>query len=463
MFRFHILTLFPDAFSNVLASSLLGKAQAKNRVAFDLVQIRDFSQDKHKTVDSAPYGGGEGMLLRADVLTAAFESVRAKIETGRRVGAVLMSPQGPLLTQEKAKAFAQDYDDLIVVCGHYEGVDERFIELCIDEEVSIGDYVLTGGELPAMVLADTITRLLPEVVGNEDSVTRDSLEGGLLKYPQYTKPREFRGAIVPEILLSGDHAKIQKWRSDHALLRTKIKRPDLFILFEKIKKILPVLAFLVLGFSCQTAPTGSPSQAKSVKALSNYEEDEIRAPRIQKEVNTTFFNMSEKKPEGYAFDPIRLAELEEQLDQSKNLDIVYFRENRNYFSMTPDSGGGFIIRPNRKRMGALAKTPEGRKKIFEIELTQLRESIAHPCLDDVEDCGDLASDANANPGLIRRFFKRFPDAQFAKARSRLVTEYIKVLEAYRDRKDWEADQKKSVVQFVQKMLKQLHQLNKNRK
>jgi tRNA (guanine37-N1)-methyltransferase len=227
--KFHFLTLFPEVFSPVLGSSLLGKAQTNQRVSFDLTQIRDFATDKHRSVDDTPYGGGEGMLLKVDVLCAAWKSAHAKATSSgpsARVRTILMSPQGPLLTQEKAKELAT-YSDLIVVCGHYEGVDERFIELCVDEEISIGDYVLTGGELPAMVLADAVTRLLPGVVGNESSVSNDSLEGGLLKYPQYTRPREFEGKTVPEVLLSGDHGAIEKWRRLQMETRTLKKRPDL--------------------------------------------------------------------------------------------------------------------------------------------------------------------------------------------------------------------------------------------
>jgi tRNA (guanine37-N1)-methyltransferase len=222
---FHFLTLFPEVFSPVLGSSLLGKAQASSRVSFDLMQIRDYATDKHRTVDDTPYGGGEGMLLKVDVLHAAWKAARAKAQG--KVRTILMSPQGPLLTQEKAKELAT-YQDLIIVCGHYEGVDERFIELCVDEEVSIGDYVLTGGELPAMVLADVVTRLMPGVVGNECSVANDSLENGLLKYPQYTRPRDFEGKSVPEVLLSGDHGAIEKWRKLQMEKRTIEKRPDLW-------------------------------------------------------------------------------------------------------------------------------------------------------------------------------------------------------------------------------------------
>lgn len=222
-FIFHFLTLFPESFDSVLSSSLLSKAKERGLVDYRFTQIRNFSKDKHKTVDDAPYGGGEGMLIKCDVLYDAWESI-AKTQKTRTI---LLSPQGPCLTQPIAKRLVQETDQLILVCGHYEGVDERFIELCVDEEISIGDYVLTGGELPAMVLTDVLARHIPGVVGNDQSVSRDSLEDGLLKYPQYTKPREFKGKSVPDVLLSGDHGKIEKWRREQALERTKTKRPDL--------------------------------------------------------------------------------------------------------------------------------------------------------------------------------------------------------------------------------------------
>ncbi|MCM2279375.1 MAG: tRNA (guanosine(37)-N1)-methyltransferase TrmD [Oligoflexia bacterium] len=225
--RFSVLTLFPELFGPVLQSSLVGKAVEKGLVSFELIQIRDFATDKHRTVDDTPYGGGEGMLLKPDVLYRAWEKAGGKRPAPEKTATILLSPQGEHFTQATARELST-YEHLILVCGHYEGVDERFIELCVDREVSIGDYVLTGGELPALVLIDGITRLVPGVVGNEQSVARDSLEDDLLKYPQYTRPREFQGLGVPEILLSGDHGAIARWRLAESRARTSRKRPDLF-------------------------------------------------------------------------------------------------------------------------------------------------------------------------------------------------------------------------------------------
>lgn len=227
--RFSFLSLFPEIFNPVLSASLLGKARKKGLVTYETVAIRDFATDKHRTTDDTPYGGGEGMLLKADVLYSAWKKARGRVlkKLAHKTQTLLLSPQGRLLTQPLAKKLATECSHLILVCGHYEGVDERFIELCVDQEVSIGDYVLTGGELPALVVADAVTRLIPGVVGNADSVARDSLEGGLLKYPQYTRPREFMGLSVPDVLLSGDHRAIAAWREDQSRIRTSSKRPDL--------------------------------------------------------------------------------------------------------------------------------------------------------------------------------------------------------------------------------------------
>lgn len=223
--RFRVLTLFPESFQSFLGFSLIGKAIAKGSAQVELINPRDFTTDRHRTVDDTPYGGGEGMLMKADVLKRAWD--QAKSGEGKDFKTVLLSPQGKVLNQQMLWDWSKA-PGLILVCGHYEGVDERFIEACVDEEVSIGDYVLTGGEWPAQVLMDGAIRLLQGVVGNTDSIANDTFEGGLLKYPQYTRPPEFEGKKVPEVLLSGDHGKIAKWRQNESQKRTKERRPDLW-------------------------------------------------------------------------------------------------------------------------------------------------------------------------------------------------------------------------------------------
>jgi len=218
------LSLFPEVIRSGLGHSLVGKAQESGKIELSYVQIRDFSKDKHRSVDDVVYGGGAGMLLKPDVMFEAWKS----IASDQAPHTILLSPQGRCLTQERAKALTTEHEHLIFVCGHYEGVDERFIDLCVDEEMSIGDYVLTGGEFAAMVASDVIIRLLPGVVGNEESVTGDSLENGLLKAPQFTRPREFQGLVVPEVLLNGNHALIEQWRMRESIERTRKKRPDLY-------------------------------------------------------------------------------------------------------------------------------------------------------------------------------------------------------------------------------------------
>lgn len=217
----------------------MGRAHQSGSIETRVVQIRDFSKTKHKTVDDTPYGGGPGMLIKVDVLHQAWkaatgfnskqdmqESLRG---SGKRALTVFLSPQGRVLDQAKAQSLAT-YDDIFFVCGHYEGVDQRFIDLCVDEELSIGDYVLTGGELPALVATDVVLRYCQGVVGDQESVQADSLSkslGGLLKYPQYTKPALYEGMEVPPVLLSGNHAEIERWRKAQSLKNTQDKRPDL--------------------------------------------------------------------------------------------------------------------------------------------------------------------------------------------------------------------------------------------
>ncbi|RYZ69717.1 MAG: tRNA (guanosine(37)-N1)-methyltransferase TrmD [Proteobacteria bacterium] len=213
-----------------LNSSIVGRAVKSGRFHFHALQLRDFAADKHRTVDSAPYGGGEGMVLRADILHSAWKRATEILaeNSDLKPRTVLLSPQGRLLTQESSLVLLEGMRPLILICGHYEGVDERFIETCVDEEWSIGDYVLTGGELPALVILDCLLRQIPGVLGNFDSFTSDSFQDdGLLKYPQYTRPETFEGRAVPDILKSGNHGKIEKWRRAESEARTARKRPEL--------------------------------------------------------------------------------------------------------------------------------------------------------------------------------------------------------------------------------------------
>lgn len=224
--RFTILTLFPESIEPLIHSSILGRAIADGKVAVECLQIRDFAEDKHRRVDDSPYGGGAGMILKYDVLYRAWKKAVGPRRRGSQSTTILLSPQGQKLDQARAKSLVK-IKHIVLVCGHYEGVDERFIEECVDLEISIGDYILTGGELPALVVLDSVCRFIPGVVGKAENVSEDSLEGGLLKYPQYTRPAVFRKKTIPEILLSGNHTKIRKWRDDLRRERTESRRPDL--------------------------------------------------------------------------------------------------------------------------------------------------------------------------------------------------------------------------------------------
>ena len=208
-----------------LHTSIIGRAVEKGLLAIEAVNIRDYTLDKHKKVDDYPYGGGAGMVMQAQPIYDAYLSIVEKI--GYRPRTIYLTPQGPLFTQQAAKEFALE-EDVILLCGHYEGVDERVLEEIVTDYISIGDYVLTGGELPAMVLVDAISRMVPGVLKNQESGETESLEGNLLEYPQYSRPEEWNGRKVPDILLSGDHAKVDAWRLEQSLLRTKAIRPDLY-------------------------------------------------------------------------------------------------------------------------------------------------------------------------------------------------------------------------------------------
>ncbi len=221
--RIDILTIFPDFFTRIFATSILQRAVANNLVRLNTVNIRDFAYDKHKIVDDYPYGGGAGMVMKPEPIGRAIVATKAASANPR---VIYMSPQGQVLTQQKAVQLSS-LEHLIILCGHYEGVDERVSTLYVDEEISIGDFVLTGGELPAAVLVDCVVRLLPGVLGSAESAAQDSFSDGLLEHPHYTRPPEFMGQMVPEILLSGHHGNIARWRRQESLRRTWERRPDL--------------------------------------------------------------------------------------------------------------------------------------------------------------------------------------------------------------------------------------------
>jgi len=221
--RFDIITLFPDFFTSPLNSGLIGKALTKQIAQVYLVNPRDFATDKHRRVDDEPYGGGVGMLMKPEPIFAAVES----LPTLPRREVILMTPQGEPLNQKLLGELAINYDQLVVICGHYEGVDERVLHL-VTRELSLGDFILTCGEIPALALINGVVRLLPGTVGKVESLKAESFEAGLLDYPQYTRPAEYRGWKVPDILLSGNHAAIARWRKEQQIQRTQERRPDLY-------------------------------------------------------------------------------------------------------------------------------------------------------------------------------------------------------------------------------------------
>ena len=238
---FHILTLFPEIFDGYRSSSILGKASERQLVSLHLVDIRDFARDRHRTCDDAPYGGGAGMVLKPEPLSGALESVGAGVwaeGTGRPTGesglavlpgpgarVVCLTPSGRLWNQSMAQEAAAE-QEIVLICGRYEGIDQRVIDMYVTDEISVGDYILSGGEVAAMVLVDTVARLVPGVI-KEESLAEESLGQGLLEYPQYTRPQVFRGRKVPDVLLSGNHAEIQKWRLERSREKTRALRPDL--------------------------------------------------------------------------------------------------------------------------------------------------------------------------------------------------------------------------------------------
>ncbi len=231
--RIDILTLFPNLVDYVLSESIIGRARKRGIIDIRISDIRDWSGNKHRRVDDTPYGGGKGMLMAAPPVCDCFDAVTSDRDRSA-IRSVYMSPQGKVLTQEKAEELAA-LDNIVIICGHYEGVDERVLEEVVDEEISIGDFVLTGGELPACILVDCVGRLVPGVLSDAECHEIDSISNGMLEYPQYTRPYEYRGKTVPEVLVSGNHAQIDRWRREKAYQRTKEKRPDLLCGSEKAK------------------------------------------------------------------------------------------------------------------------------------------------------------------------------------------------------------------------------------
>jgi len=231
--RFDILTLFPESFNAILGGSIIGRAQEAGLIEINTINIRDFSKDSHKKVDDYPYGGGNGMVMMAQPIIDAYNSIVEKLDYKPLV--IYLSPQGDIFNQQMAIELKEE-KHIILLCGHYEGIDERIIDSIVDREISIGDYVLTGGEIPAMALVDCVSRMIPGVLSDEECYINDSIYNGLLEYPQYTRPQEYNGKEVPEILISGHHENIRKWRLEESLKRTKKKRPDLYKKFIKMQK-----------------------------------------------------------------------------------------------------------------------------------------------------------------------------------------------------------------------------------
>ena len=235
--RFDLLTLFPDACEAMLSESIIGRARERGILDIHGHQIRDYTENKQKQVDDYPYGGGMGMVMTCQPIYDCFQSIKKDFAEGERVRVIYMSPRGRIFHHEIAKELVQ-YDRLVFLCGHYEGVDQRVLDEIVDEELSIGDYVVTGGEIPACIVTDAVSRLLDGVLADKECYEDESIAGGLLEYPQYTKPRTFLSREVPEVLLSGDHAKIRRWRLEQSVAITRERRPDLLALHPEAEAAL---------------------------------------------------------------------------------------------------------------------------------------------------------------------------------------------------------------------------------
>ena len=235
--RFDVMTLFPDMVRGVLSESIIGRAQSAGIIEVECHNIRDYSTDKHRKTDDTPFGGGVGMVMTCQPILDCYEAVRSKIPADARTRVIYMSPKGAIFNHDTAARLAE-YDHLVFLCGHYEGVDQRVIDSIIDEEISIGDYVVTGGEIPACIVIDAVSRLKDGVLAAKECYEGESVASGILEYPQYTKPRVYNGMEVPEILLSGDHKKIDRWRLEQAVAITRERRPDMLLLHPEYEEAL---------------------------------------------------------------------------------------------------------------------------------------------------------------------------------------------------------------------------------
>ena len=235
--KFEVMTLFPEMVRNVLGESIIGRAQSKGIIEVRCHDIREFSTDKHRKTDDTPYGGGMGMVMTCQPIYDCYRSIADEIGEGESSRVIYMSPKGRVFNQKIARELSE-YDNLIFLCGHYEGVDQRIIDEIVDEEISIGDYVLTGGEIPACIVIDAVSRLKDGVLSDAECYLDESFESGILEYPQYTKPRVFNGREVPPVLLSGDHAKIDEWRLSEAVNLTRSRRPELLLLHPELEEKL---------------------------------------------------------------------------------------------------------------------------------------------------------------------------------------------------------------------------------
>ena len=234
---FDVMTLFPDMVKGVLSESIIGRAEKAGIIEVRAHNIRDYSTDKHRKTDDTPFGGGVGMVMTCQPIYDLYQNIKSRIPEGRSTRVIYMSPKGRLFSHDVAKELSE-YDNLIFLCGHYEGVDQRIIDEIVDEEISIGDYVVTGGEIPACIVIDAVSRLKEGVLASSECYEGESVASGILEYPQYTKPRSFRGREVPEVLLSGDHKKIAEWRLSEAVKVTRERRPDLLALHPEFEEAL---------------------------------------------------------------------------------------------------------------------------------------------------------------------------------------------------------------------------------